>query len=329
VIVSEQRRQVGIAAAPPPVSRTARRSRVLRASALTAGLLGAAWLLAPQLRVLPASVAALTTADAGWLAAGLACTLAAHAAAALALQSTTAIHLPLLHNLQVQVASTVASTMTPAGAGALAVHTRFLEVHGVPRPEALAAVGMGRAAAVTMHIATLLVLAPALARRTGALDLADASPLLLLAAAVLALLVLRRSSARVRSCSDRLVQPLTRAVRTITSSPLRVAGLLGGSFLVSAFRALTFAAALRAIGVALPLVAVVALFLAAEALGALGSTPSGLGLLDGALVAGIVALGEGAAAGLAAVLLYRLLTLGGPMLPGLLTLRALRRARVL
>ncbi len=186
----------------------------------------------------------------------------------------------------------------------------------MPRQQALAAVGVGRLAAAGVHVLTLLLLAPGLANRTGADDFPAVPPVAALVTLVLGLALLRRSSRRVRLLSERLLAPFRLALRGVVADPRRVAGLLFGSFMVSAFRALTFAAALRAVGVTVPLIAVAAVFLAAEAIGALSSTPGGLGLLDGALLTGVVALGAIPAAGLGAVLLFRVLTLWVPMLPG-------------
>lgn len=307
----------------------ARRQRVARLALIAGGLSFAAWLLFPQMHELPAALGALRGASPLWLGIGVMCTLSAYAAAALALQATSGPRLPLARNFQVQVASTAAAAVTPAGAGGIAVHTRFLESRGVPRTQALGAVGLGRLTAATVHLTTLLVLAPGLARRTGVIALPPLLPIGVALGILGSLLFARRHSARLRALSDRLHEPLAGAARRVRTDPRRIAGLLGGSLMVSVFRALTFAAALQALGVGKPLVAVAALFLAAEALGALGTTPGGLGVLDGVLLTGILALGAAPAAGLGAILVFRLLTLWAPVLPGLLTLRLLRRAAVL
>lgn len=141
---------------------------MIACAALAAGLGLAAWLLIPQLRELPAASDALGSASPRWLVAAAASAVSAYAAAALALQGTTGTRLPVRGNLQVQVASAAASALIPTGAAGLAVHVRFLEGRGMPRAQALAAVGLGRLTAAGVHITTLLLLAPKLASHTGA-----------------------------------------------------------------------------------------------------------------------------------------------------------------
>jgi glycosyltransferase 2 family protein len=307
---------------PPPAPSRAR--ALLRVALLAGGLTFAALLLLPQLREVPAALDAFASADPRWMAIAAACALSTYAAGALALQALTASRLPLARNLQVQLASAAAGALTPAGAGGLALHVHFLERYGLPRPQAIAAVSVGRLTAAGVHLITLLLLLPGLTRRTGTIGIPAALPIALLLSAALGSLLLQRLSARARRLSHRLLLPLRVALRWVLTDPRRIVALLGGSLLVGACRALTFTAALRSLGAEVPFLAVVALFLAAEALGALSSTPGGLGVLDGVLLTGVITLGAAPASGLGAVLLFRLLTLWGPLLPGLLAARLLR-----
>jgi glycosyltransferase 2 family protein len=310
---------------PAPIPVAPRVGRLLPRIAVAAGIAVAVGLLAPQLRQLPAAVAAVGSADPRWLVAAAASAVVGYVAAAIALQAVTGARLPFGRNLRVQVAAAAAGAVTPAGTGGLALHVRFLEGYHVPRAEALAAVAVGRLVAAGMHVATLLLLAPRLASRIGALELPAALPVSIVLALVAGLALLRLGSPRFRRWSERLLLPLRGTRRALLADPRRIGALLAGAFGVSALRALTFAAALRSLGIGVPIVTVAALFLAAEALGALGGTPSGLGLLDSTLVTGVVAMGAAPAAGLAALMLFRLLTLWVPLVPGLLTLRSLRR----
>jgi uncharacterized protein (TIRG00374 family) len=318
-------RTASAAAALPAASRN---RTLLRAGLLAGGLTLAALLLIPQLRELPAARDALLAAKPAWMAMAAVCAIGAYGAGALALQASTVNRLPLRRNLQVQLASVAAGALTPAGAGGLALHVHFLESNGLPRAQAIAAVSLGRLTAAGVHVTTLLLLLPGLASRTGVIETPAALPLATLLSLALGAVLLRRLSPRARQLSDRLLTPLREALRSVLADPRRVAGLLGGSLLLGALRALAFAAALRALGGGVPIVTVVALFLAAEALGALAATPGGLGVLDGVLLTGVIALGVGAAVGLGAILLFRLLTLWAPLLPGLAAARILRHAPI-
>ncbi len=307
-----------------PAPAPARPRALLRAALLAGGLTFAALLLLPQLHEVPAALDTFVAADPKWMAIAAACALSAYGAGALALQASTTTRLPLGRNLQVQLASAAAGALTPAGAGGLALHVHFLERNGLPRPQAIAAVSLGRLTAAGVHLITLLLLLPGLANRIGTIEIPATLPIALLISAAVGFVLVQRFNTRARLRSHRLLTPLRVALRSVLTDPRRIVGLLGGSLLFSACRAITFAAALRSLGVEVPIFAVVALFLAAEALGALSSAPGGLGVLDGVLLTGVISLGAAPASGLGAVLLFRLLTLWGPLLPGLLAARLLR-----
>ena len=63
-----------------------------------------------------------------------------------------------------------------------------------------------------------------------------------------------------------------------------------------------------AVGATVDLVAVATVYLGVQALRQVPFTPGGLGVIDAALLAGLIAAGAGAAPAAAAVVIYRLLT---------------------
>ncbi len=305
-----------------------------KAVLVAAGLTLAAVLIAPRAAEVPSGVAALTAAHPGWVATAAATAAAAYAATALALQAVVRDRLPLWRTIQVQLAGATAAIVAPAGLGGMALNVRFLERSGLGRADAVAAVGLHRFAGFAVHAATLVVLAPFLLGQGGIVGSAELprgglSVAVGVGAAVTVGLVLVRGQV---PAVDRLTRRLSaaagtmlRGARVVAGCWRRTAGLIGGSLLLSAARALTLAACLQALGVSVPLLTVAAVYFGAEALGALGGTPGGLGLLDSSLVAGLATAGVVAGSAIAAVLIFRLLTFWLPTAPGALALRQLRR----
>ena len=311
-------------AAPRPAA--ARWRPWLRAALLLTGLIVAVQLLAPQADEVPASLAAVLEARPGWLGAALVLALLPYLAAAIALQGAVPERLAYGHLAQVQVAGAFATVFAPAGMATMALTVRYLERAGVARGQAVAGVAVVRIATTVAHLLLLVLLAPV------ALDLvALSSPptrwLVLGAITAGGLVIIVRRSAAVRAraviATGRVLEPL----RQVAPDGPRAGLLASGSLAISVTRAMALHACLLALGAQVPLLAVVTLFLTAEAAGMLTTSPAGLGVLDGIAVTGLVTSGVASATAIAAILLFRLLTFWGPLVPGALTFWHLRRHR--
>jgi undecaprenyl-diphosphatase len=88
-------------------------------------------------------------------------------------------------------------------------------------------------------------------------------------------------------------------------------------------------ATLFALGAHFSVVAVVAVFIVGSTLGQLLPTPGGLGAVEGALVAGLTAIGISASDAIAAALVTRVLTFWLPVLPGIVAFRLLQHRGVI
>jgi uncharacterized protein (TIRG00374 family) len=86
---------------------------------------------------------------------------------------------------------------------------------------------------------------------------------------------------------------------------------------------------LRSLGGTVPVLEVSVAYLIASSVSALLPSPGGFGALDIALVAALVAVGAPAAAALATVLAYRLLTVWLPLLPGACVLAVLLHRKMI
>jgi undecaprenyl-diphosphatase len=130
----------------------------------------------------------------------------------------------------------------------------------------------------------------------------------------------RRVWRRVLDTSRQLLAAMGPTMR----KPLRSVQLIGGEVAFLAFTAAGIVATLYAIGGSFSVVQVVAVYIVASNLGQLLPTPGGLGAVEGALVAGLTAIGIPASTAIAAALVSRVLSFWLPVLPGIVAFRVLQ-----
>jgi glycosyltransferase 2 family protein len=259
-------------------------------------------------------------ANPAWLAAGVLAAGAGYVLAALALMGAAPEPLALGRTTGVQFAAAFSNRIAPAGLGAMATNVRYLEHAGIRRARAATAVGVNAAAGAIVHVLLLVTVIPIVGLRTtvplpSAPDLSDYWP-------VAAAIVVSLSLAGVwywrhglRTVLQR-IRPHVRDVTNVLGQPRRGLLLFGGSAGVTLAQSLVLVACLEAVGVHLPVLTVIAVFLAGTALAAAAPTPGGLGALEAALVAGLGQVGVLASPAVAAVLLSRIIGYWLPVLPG-------------
>jgi uncharacterized protein (TIRG00374 family) len=138
-----------------------------------------------------------------------------------------------------------------------------------------------------------------------------------------------RRHPRVRPVLDRVRVELSALATHAVERPGRVAlGVTGSVVLVMAF-ALGLASSVRAFGGHLDLLTVTVVFLAGSAAGSLVPSPGGLGTVEAALVAGLVATGLAPEVALPAVLWFRLISVWLPVPLGWAAVHVLRRRALL
>jgi undecaprenyl-diphosphatase len=115
-------------------------------------------------------------------------------------------------------------------------------------------------------------------------------------------------------------------LRAIAGRPLRLAQLLVGSVIVIAAYSSALVFSAWAVGVQEDFLAITITFLVATIVAAPAPTPGGLGVVEVALIAGLVLFGSPLALAIPAVFLYRLLTFWIPVGPGALAYRSLERS---
>jgi uncharacterized membrane protein YbhN (UPF0104 family) len=268
-------------------------------------------------------------ASSGWTAAAVAASALPVLAMSTALLAATPRPLPLGRTAVVQLATSFANALTPAGAGGVALNVRFLQRRGIPGAESVAVVGLVQLTSVitTITAMTLLLLGTGQVTATLLRLSPEGLALALAAAAAAAAVLVVWPAARARARAWVLV-PLREAwprLRETLRSPARLVGLTASHLAVTGGLALTLYLCLRAFDVQLPLTGLLLALLAGSAVAAAAPVPGGVGAVEAATTGAVVAAGAPAALALPAVLLFRLLTFWLRVPLGWLCLVLLRR----
>ena len=272
---------------------------------------------------------AARNANPAWLAVAVLIAGGGYVMAAISLMGAAPEPLALGWTTIVQFAAAFTNRIAPAGIGAMATNIRYLERAGIRRSRAATSVGVNAAAGGIVHIALLLTLVPiaglhASIHLPSAPDLSDYWPIVAAILITLSLAGLWYWRHGLRTIMDR-IRPHTRDIRGVLAEPRRTLLLFGGSVGVTTAQAFVFVACLESVGVHLPVLTMVAVFLAGSALAAAAPTPGGLGALEAALVAGLGQVGVTAAPAVAAVLMSRIIGYWLPVLPGWLAFNTATR----
>ncbi len=295
-----------------------------------AALGGAFYFLLPQLANFGDTVEAATEANWWWLGPMLIGAAATIASAALAFLASVPEPLAYLPVLRMQLASSFVSRVAPANTGTLAIGVRFLQRSGLDPGPAAAAVGLTALSGFAVHLSLLAVFLAWVGTSEVGFSLPDADTLLIVIAVAVSATGL--VIGLVPALRRRVLPPLFVQVRTAASTladvltqPLRVIGLLGGSFGVTMSLILTLAASVAAFGGGVSFPEIGAAYLVASALGSAAPTPGGLGAVEAALVGTLTGYGMASGPAVSAVLTFRLVTYWLPMLPGWFMFQQMQR----
>ncbi|TDC95278.1 flippase-like domain-containing protein [Actinomadura sp. 7K507] len=293
----------------------------------------AAYIVIPQLASLDVGTLA-SEASWHWALAALGAAALTYVAAAFMLMGFVPERLPLGRTVVVQVAASFVKLVAPAAVGGVAVNTRYLQRSGVRPGLAVASVGASQLVGLVTHILLLILFGFLTGSTTEATQ--DLAPSRTIVIAVLSLglvaglaltvpRVRRVVTSRLRSMFSGVVPRLV----DVLQSPRKLFTGMGGTLLLTVAFVLCLEASIRAFGGSLPLTTVVVVFLTANAVGSAVPTPGGLGAVEGALTLALTISGLTAETAASAVLLYRLLTLWLPVLPGWAAFTYLQRREAL
>ena len=270
----------------------------------------------------------LRIVDWRWGLVALALSAATYAAAALELSGFVAGRLPFARTLLAQLAGSFVTLVTPAAFGGAAINIRYLQRRKIPAPVAAASVGVSQVVAFVLHILMLVVFVAV----AGAADKHAFRPptwfyFVLAGLVVVALAVFlvpagrRQLRARV---APTLGQVLPRLLE-VAQQPRKLIQGIGGALLLSLAYILCLAACVQAFRGSVAIAGIAVVYLTGSALGSIVPTPGGLGAVEAALTAGLVATGMHGTEAASSVLLFRLLTFWLPIPIGWVALNYLER----
>ena len=124
---------------------------------MIAVLVGAFYLLLPQLANVGDSFTALRHANFGWIAICIAMSLLTYIASAVGQAGGVPNRLPVIPNVEAQAASSFVNRVTPANVGGMALNVRFMQKVGVDPPVAVTGIGLnvlGSGASLGVETAT-------------------------------------------------------------------------------------------------------------------------------------------------------------------------------
>ncbi|MFE7748294.1 lysylphosphatidylglycerol synthase domain-containing protein [Streptomyces sp. NPDC057428] len=272
-------------------------------------------------------------AEWGWVAAALGFSALSYVAAAMSLLGFVPERVPFGKTVLAQVAGSFVKIVAPAAVGGVALNTRFLQRAGVRPGLAVASVGASQLFGLGCHILLLALFGYLTGTEKTPDSLTPSRTVIagLLTVAVLVLVVtaipfLRKFVVtRVRSLFAGVVPRMLDVVQR----PQKLITGIGGMLLLTGLFVLCLDASIRAFsGPGVPQLSyasIAVVFLAGNALGSAAPTPGGVGAVEGALTLGLIAVGLPKEVAAPAVLLYRVMTLWLPVLPGWICFSQLTR----
>ncbi|MFF9071023.1 lysylphosphatidylglycerol synthase domain-containing protein [Streptomyces sp. NPDC014872] len=277
--------------------------------------------------------AVVEQAEWGWVATAVGFSALSYVAAAMSLLGFVPERVPFGKTVLAQVAGSFVKLVAPAAVGGVALNTRFLQRAGVRPGLAVASVGASQLFGLGCHILLLAAFGYLTGTEKTPSSLTPSRTVIagLLTVAVLVLVVtavpfLRKFVVtRLRSLFAGVVPRMLDVVQR----PQKLLTGIGGMLLLTGTFVMCLDASIRAFSgpdvPTLSYASIAVVFLAGNALGSAAPTPGGMGAVEPALTLGLIAVGLPKEVAAPAVLLYRLLTLWLPVLPGWLCFNHLTR----
>ena len=325
--VLQDLRDALVALTPTADAEPARLNRFSTRTVLMAVVaLVAVWTLLAQLDFQQVSTA-VSQANVWWMLAALAFSVATYVGAGLTLVAFSPERLSLWRSTEVHLASAVVSLVAPAGVGGAAINLRFLNRKGVPTAVGVATVALVQVVQFVVTVVLLVVLAAMTGQSTG-LTL-PSGWVLVAAGAVVVVAAVVLTIPKARTWAWAKIEPTYRQVWPrlvwVMSNPMRLALGVGGALMLSLSYILSFSASLWAFGYTVPFAVLAITYLASNTVGSIVPSPGGIGPVELALTAGLVAAGVPYGVALSTAIVYRLVTFWIPIPVGWLSLQRLQK----
>ena len=297
---------------------------------MVVAIVASVYALLPQLTDLRGAAEQVRQAQWGWAVLVVLLVPVTFVGATLSISGAVPERLATTPTFLTQVATSFSNKLAPSTVGGMTLNIRFVQHQGVDRGAATASVGLNAMGGWVVHTVLLVLFAVGAGRSAfGDVKLPNPEALLIGAGVVCVLAVAVLAIPSVRSMmADKALPTLRRSatgLRSVLHRPAKVTELLGGNLVVVLSLLACFVCSIAAFGGGLRLVTLGAVYLVGSSVAMIAPTPSGLGAVEAALVAGLVAAGMEGSVAVPAVFLFRLTTFWLPILPGWVCLSWLRR----
>lgn len=268
----------------------------------------------------------------GWAAATVGFAALTFAGASVALSGSVSARLSFHRTYMTQLAVAFSGLVAPAAIGNIALNTRYLQKTGLPPAVAGASVGVAQLAQFCSYF-VLLVVSGVLAG-TGPRASFTPPPVLVAAIPIVVVIVLGLLAVpKVRALISGRVLPQIRSVvpqvLSVIQHPTKLVRLLGGALLLDMAFVAAMVSATQAFGAQAPIAAIAVVYFAGAIIGSAVPTPGGLGGIEAAMSAGLIAIGIDGGTAVSSVLLYRLATYWLPIPFGWLSLNHLQKVQAI
>ena len=271
--------------------------------------------------------AAVSQANIWWMLAALVFSVATYVGAGLTLVAFSPERLSLWRSTEVHLASAVVSLVAQAGVGGAAINLRFLNRKGVPTAVGVATVALVQVVQFVVTVVLLVVLAAMTGQSTG-LTL-PSGWVLVAAGAIVVVAAVVLTIPKARTWAWAKIEPTYRQVWPrlvwVMSNPVRLVLGVGGALMLTLSYILSFSASLWAFGYTVPFAVLAITYLASNTVGSIVPSPGGIGPVELALTAGLVAAGVPYGVALSTAIVYRLVTFWIPIPVGWLSLQRLQK----
>ena len=270
----------------------------------------------------------LARAQWGWALAVLGFTVATIAGASLVITGAVTARLRFVRTYLTQLAVAFSGLVAPSAIGNIALNMRYLQRAGVDPAVAGGSIGLAQLAQFSSYF-VLLLLSSVLAGTGPKASFTPPLPAVigLIVAVALLLLALAVPAGR-RLVIGRFLPVVRRVVPRVVAifqEPRKVVTLFAGALLLDLSFVAALTCATRAFGATPAIPAVAVVYFAGAIVGSAVPTPGGLGGVEAALSAGLVAVGLHASVAVSSVLLFRLCTYWLPIPFGWASLNYLGR----
>ncbi|MDN5790306.1 MAG: flippase-like domain-containing protein [Micrococcales bacterium] len=274
----------------------------------------------------------VATANLGWAVATIGCAVLTFAGASLVLSGAVSLRLRFVRTYMTQLAVAFSGLVAPSAIGNIALNTRYLQKSGLQPAVAGASVGVAQLAQFSSYFVLIIISGVLAGTGPRASFTPPAALVAVVPIVVLVILALLAVPKVRRLITGRLVPRVKIVVPQVLSvlqRPRKLVQLLGGALLLDMSFVAALVCATRAFGADQPVAAVAVVYFAGAIIGSAVPTPGGLGGIEAAMSAGLIAIGLDGGTAVSSVLLYRLATYWLPIPFGWYSLNRLQKIQAI